>query len=370
MVAEGQNPKIIVSYRRADSAMAGRIFDRLAQHFGKTNLFIDIDNVPFGVDFRKHIDDALQASNILIAIVGEKWLGPKADGKLRIMSDADPVRVELETALRRGITVLPVLIDGTSMPDPAELPDTIRDFAYRNAVEVESGRDFNVHVERLIRAVEQIVGGKAMPAAPTPSQISPLLSPAPPTTRRRPWPLILGLLGLLAVAALALWYGRDWIQTAGTNPSAATPYCEELKRVIAEAKTNFVSILGPGSTDSWPSRIQLPGWYDCRVIDFTFEGVTKRFFYCGLPPFATLGDVNARRDAVTAYVGPCLGPDWARRRSQFADKTTDTIYYMGADDPQVRIRESYVKDTQEWTLQLEVEAPASASKPLPKAETP
>jgi len=147
MVAEGQNPKIIVSYRRADSAMAGRIFDRLAQHFGKTNLFIDIDNVPFGVDFRKHIDDALQASNILIAIVGEKWLGPKADGKLRIMSDADPVRVELETALRRGITVLPVLIDGTSMPDPAELPDTIRDFAYRNAVEVESGRDFNVHVE-------------------------------------------------------------------------------------------------------------------------------------------------------------------------------------------------------------------------------
>ena len=46
MVAEGQNPKIIVSYRRADSAMAGRIFDRLAQHFGKTNLFIDIDNVP------------------------------------------------------------------------------------------------------------------------------------------------------------------------------------------------------------------------------------------------------------------------------------------------------------------------------------
>lgn len=98
--------------------------------------------------------------------------------------------------------------------------------------------------------------------------------------------------------------------------------------------------------------------------------MTKRFFYCGLPPFATLGDVNARRDAVTAYVGPCLGPDWARRRSQFADKTTDTIYYMGADDPQVRIRESYVKDTQEWTLQLEVEAPASASKPLPKAETP
>ena len=62
MVAEGQNPKIVVSYRRSDSAMAGRIFDRLVLHFGKTNLFIDIDNVPFGVDFRKHIDDARKSS--------------------------------------------------------------------------------------------------------------------------------------------------------------------------------------------------------------------------------------------------------------------------------------------------------------------
>jgi hypothetical protein len=55
MVAEGQNPKIVVSYRRSDSAMAGRIFDRLAQHFGKSNLFIDIDNVPFG-RFRRNSD--------------------------------------------------------------------------------------------------------------------------------------------------------------------------------------------------------------------------------------------------------------------------------------------------------------------------
>jgi hypothetical protein len=370
MVAEGQTPKIIVSYRRSDSAMAGRIFDRLAQHFGKTNLFIDIDNVPFGVDFRKHIDDALQASNILIAVVGEKWLGPQAGGKRRILNEADPVRVELETALRRGITVLPVLLDGTSMPDPAELPDTIRDFAYRNALEVESGRDFNIHVERLIRAVEQIVGGKAMPDAPAPSEVSPLLSRAPSKTRRRPWPLILGLIGLLTVAASALWFGRDWIQTAGTSPSAATPYCEELKRVVVEARTNFVSILGPGTTGSWPSRIQLPGWNDCRVIDYVFEGATKRFFFCQLPPFGTLGDVNAKRDAVAADVGPCLGPDWTRRRDQFADKTTDTVYYMGADDPLVRIRESYDKDTQNWTLRLEVAPPASASKPLPKTETP
>ena len=113
------------------------------------------------MDFRKHIDEALQASDVLIAVVGEKWLGPQADGKLRINNSTDPVRVELETALKRNITVLPVLLDGTSMPDPANLPEGIRDFAYRNAIEVESGRDFNVHIDRLIRAMEQILGIKA-----------------------------------------------------------------------------------------------------------------------------------------------------------------------------------------------------------------
>jgi len=106
------------------------------------------------------------------------------------MNEADPVRVELDTALRRDITILPVLLDGTSMPDPAELPENIRDFAYRNALEVESGRDFNVHIERLIRAIEQILGVKAK--APQGS-VSPLLGPVPPTKKGWVKPLRSGL---------------------------------------------------------------------------------------------------------------------------------------------------------------------------------
>lgn len=78
-MAAGQNPKIVLSYRRTDSAMAGRIFDWLAQHLGKANLFIDIDDVPFGVDFRKHSAEALQSSDLMIAIVGEEWLGPRPE---------------------------------------------------------------------------------------------------------------------------------------------------------------------------------------------------------------------------------------------------------------------------------------------------
>ncbi len=165
------------------------------------------------------------------------------------------------------------------------------------------------------------------------------VSPAAVQTRSKRWPYVLGLIGLLAVAAVAAWFGRDWIRTPATHTAEAVPYCADLKRVIAAAKTNFVSILGPGSPGSWPSRIQLPGWYDCRIIDYTFEGVTKRYLYCQQPPFVALDAAHASRDAIDADLGPCLGADWARRQAVFSDNTTDTIYYMGNDDPVVRIRE-------------------------------
>ncbi|MEZ0277589.1 MAG: toll/interleukin-1 receptor domain-containing protein [Methylibium sp.] len=102
MSAGAQTPKIIV-YRRTDAAMAGRIFDRLVQRFGKKSLFIDIDNIPFGGDFRRHIDDALKSSDLLIALVGPRWAG--GEGKdAKITREADPVRVEIETALKQNIT--------------------------------------------------------------------------------------------------------------------------------------------------------------------------------------------------------------------------------------------------------------------------
>ena len=68
--------KIIISYRRSDSApVAGRIFDRLVQHYGKDSVFMDIDNIPFGTDFRKHIQNVISNSDVVIAVVGPKWLG-------------------------------------------------------------------------------------------------------------------------------------------------------------------------------------------------------------------------------------------------------------------------------------------------------
>lgn len=151
--------KIIVSYRRSDSAaITGRIFDRLVDRYGEESVFMDIDRIPFGTDFRHHIRDALQGADVLLAVIGPTWLGKTADGRTRIQDEADPVRVEIDAALKQGLAVIPVLVDNATMPGAADLPESIRDFAYINAAPIDVGRDFRQHMERLTRTVDGIVG--------------------------------------------------------------------------------------------------------------------------------------------------------------------------------------------------------------------
>ena len=150
--------KIIVSYRRSDSAaIAGRIFDRLVAHYGEGSVFMDIDNIPFGIDFRAHIRSEMLHSNLLIAVIGPAWAGAMPDGQTRLSDAADPVRVELEAALRQGIPILPLLIEGATMPSAQQLPEPLRDLAFINAAPVETGRDFRAHMDRVIRSIDALL---------------------------------------------------------------------------------------------------------------------------------------------------------------------------------------------------------------------
>jgi hypothetical protein len=157
-------PQISISYRRADSeAMTGRIFDRLIAHYGKEAIFRDIDNIPAGIDFRQHINEMLHRTNVLLAIVGPEWLGATRDGLERINEESDPVRVEVETALRRRLRIIPILIGQTRMPSSNQLPPSLKDFAFLNAVRVDTGRDFDHHIEHLIKSIDEILGQTKSP---------------------------------------------------------------------------------------------------------------------------------------------------------------------------------------------------------------
>jgi hypothetical protein len=116
---------IFISYRRDDSsASAGRLYDRLSAHFPKNQIFIDVDNLDPGVDFVDTIEQSVGSCDVLIAVIGNRWLiSSEADGGRRLDNPDDFVRLEIATALKRNIRVIPVLVDGASMPPPRDLPD-------------------------------------------------------------------------------------------------------------------------------------------------------------------------------------------------------------------------------------------------------
>jgi hypothetical protein len=149
--------KIAISYRRADTeVMAGRIRDRLAARYGDDAVFMDIDNIPFGKDFRVHIREVIVQSDILLVIVGPRWLGASRSRTRRIDDETDFVRLEVETALSNAVSIIPVLVGAARMPQPAQLPESLKNFVFLNAAPVDTGRDFHQHMERLIRGIDQV----------------------------------------------------------------------------------------------------------------------------------------------------------------------------------------------------------------------
>jgi hypothetical protein len=178
-------PKIAISYRRADTeVMTGRIRDRLADRYGEDAVFMDIDNIPFGKDFRVHISEAIVQSDILLVIVGQRWLGAGRGGTRRIDDETDFVRLEVETAISNAIPIIPVLVGSARMPQPAQLPESLKNFAFLNAAPVATGRDFRQHIERLIRGIDQVPDRPATDPATTESR-NEVASAATPTSASR-----------------------------------------------------------------------------------------------------------------------------------------------------------------------------------------
>ena len=150
--------QIFISYRRDDSsAWAGRLYDGLSRHFVSNQIFMDVDTIEPGVDFVEAIEKSVGSCEALIAVIGKRWLiSFDEEGGRRLNNPEDSVRIEIVTALKRGIRVIPALVDGASMPRSRDLPDDLKSLARRNALEVSHNR-FSADLERLIGALERAV---------------------------------------------------------------------------------------------------------------------------------------------------------------------------------------------------------------------
>jgi TIR domain len=146
--------QVFLSYRRDDSShQVGRIYDHLERAFGNGNVFKDVDSIPAGADFRRILEDAVAACDVLLVVIGDRWLTvADKSGQRRLDNPADFVRVEVESALGRGIPVVPVLVGSTAMPAGDNLPDGLRILSFRNAVQVRPDPDFHSDIKKLTTA--------------------------------------------------------------------------------------------------------------------------------------------------------------------------------------------------------------------------
>lgn len=145
--------RVFISYRREETAYAaGWLFDRLADHFGRDQIFKDVDSIQLGDDFVEVISTAVSACDVLLALIGDQWLTITDEhGRIRLEDANDFVRLEIEAAVSRDIRIIPVLVDGARMPRSDELPPSLAKLGRRQALEL-SAIDFDTG--RLLKVLD------------------------------------------------------------------------------------------------------------------------------------------------------------------------------------------------------------------------
>jgi len=184
--------KIFISYRREnDAPHAGRLYDHLATRFGETHVFMDIDNMRVGLDFVEQIEQAVQACDVLIAVIGKTWLTVTDEaGNRRLENPHDFVRLEIQAALDRNIPVIPLLMGEASMPKASELPEALEKLARRHAMKMSHER-FRSDATRLMEQISDYVreADSAEEPLPTPQDNGKAIQARKPKATPRSEPL-------------------------------------------------------------------------------------------------------------------------------------------------------------------------------------
>lgn len=156
---------VFISYRRdTASGEARALFNDLVARLGKKSVFMDVDSISLGRDFRGVLQKTLGSCDVMLVLIDKEWAGIKdSEGRVRLENPRDYVRMEVEAALKRDIVVTPVLVNGAAMPSDERLPPEIKDLAYRNGFELSHTR-WESDVEEMLRRLGLDVGNKQIDA--------------------------------------------------------------------------------------------------------------------------------------------------------------------------------------------------------------
>jgi PAN domain/TIR domain len=239
---------IFINYRRDDTpGVAGRLFDYLATRYSRGDLFMDVDAMQPGMDFAKQLDTQVSQCRVVLAVIGPRWLEAKdKGGTRRLDNDKDYVRIELASALKRDIAVIPILVDGAVMPTEDSLSDDLKPLARRHALELRHTR-FVSDADAIVRALEAVV-----------------------PRRRMLWPLVgAGVAAVVVIAALAVLWPK-----LKTKPVAPLPAVV----AVQPAPVTSPPVAQPAPVATAPKPVSVPPAANAAAP-------------AGLPPGVKLGEI-------------------------------------------------------------------------------
>ncbi len=142
---------IFINYRRDNTAGEARaLFNSLVQQLGADRVFMDVDNIALGRDFREVLRQRLDDCDVMLTLIGRGWADARdASGQRRLEQTNDFVRLEIATALQRNVAVTPVLVQDARMPAADALPDDLKPLAFRNGFEI-SHQTWDSNVRELV----------------------------------------------------------------------------------------------------------------------------------------------------------------------------------------------------------------------------
>jgi TIR domain len=161
---------IFISYRRSDAGPYARLLQiQLSQSLPDTPVFMDLDSIEAGTDFAEAIKAGVDSCQILIALIGPRWLALSDQEGRRRLDDADDyVRFEIRTALERRVRVIPVLVDGATMPHREQLPDDLAKLTRLNALPMSYDR-YEYDERRLMAIIRRVLAAESTDTTAAPA---------------------------------------------------------------------------------------------------------------------------------------------------------------------------------------------------------
>ena len=165
--------QVFISYRRADSALAAQfLYRELAGRIDEERIFFDKGIEP-GADYVETLRAAVGSCDLLVVVIGPDWLHISDEsGERRLEKEDDWVRIEIATALQRGVRVIPVTLRGAAPPSRTELPSDIAKLADMQALPLRDD-DLEVGLSRLIAFIQKQLGLTAPTGSPSSAGIHP-----------------------------------------------------------------------------------------------------------------------------------------------------------------------------------------------------